>query len=180
MWFHAAILDIFRPHAVGETRGSRHLRTFSDRSITPNSVCAASVAQSSAYTMLWHTALIYVINTILNSAKEGNWYSDLLVCIYAYESLGRSWRVSDSIAKGLLTLAMQKSDIPSLTARRILSDIEKDPDRIPQPIRATFMGDLNLALSDPGRASMEHLATIFEDSVALKDYTTILDDSAMS
>lgn len=193
MWFHAAILDIFRPHAVGETEGSRHLRTFSDRSITPDSVCAASVAQlqhliteyrlnyqSSAYTMLWHTALIYVINAILNSAKEGNWYSDLLVCIYAYESLGRSWRVSDSSAKGLLTLAMQKSDIPSLTARRILSDIEKDPDRIPQPIRATFMGDLNLALSDPGRASMEHLATIFEDSVALKDYTTILDDSAMS
>ncbi|KJZ69239.1 hypothetical protein HIM_11362 [Hirsutella minnesotensis 3608] len=190
LWFHAAILDIFRPHIQGMSAGARHLRTFASMAITPDAVCASSVAQmkylitnyrlnygSSACTILWHTALIYVINAILNGPKEENWYSDILLCVYAYESLGRSWRVAGAIAKGLLSLIMQKSDVPSRTARRILHDLERNPDHFPGEIRATFMVDLNLALSDPGSATVEHLAKQFEDNVLLKDYTTVLDNS---
>lgn len=194
LWFHAAILDIFRPHTQGRPQGEMHLRTFSDRAITPDAVCAASVTQlkhlitdyrlnygSSAYTILWHTALIYVINAILNGKREVNWYSDLLLCIYAYESLGRSWRVASGIAKGLLSLIMQKSDIPSRTARRILQDLETGhPRHFSEPIRATFMADLSLALSDPSSATVEHLAKQFEDNLLLKDYTNILDDTDKS
>ena len=99
-----------------------------------------------------------------------------MLCIYAYERLGRSWRVAAGIAKGLLSLTMQKSDIPSRTARRILHDLENDNlGGISGEIRATFMADLSLALSDPGSATVEHLAKQFEDNVLLKDYTTIFD-----
>ena len=166
------------------------MRTFTSTSVTPDAICAASVEQlkylitnyrlnyqSSSITILWQTALIYVINAILNSPKEDNWYSDLLLCVYAYESLGRSWRVAGGIAKGLLSLIMQKSDISSHTARRILHDLERNPDQFPGEIRATFMADLNLALSDPGSATVERLAKQFEDNVLLKDYTTFLDET---
>lgn len=66
---------------------------------------------------------------------------------------------------------MQKSDIPSRTARHILRDLERDNHhQLPEQNRATFMADLNLAVSDPSLATVEHLATQFEDNVLLKDY----------
>lgn len=76
--------------------GKKQLRTFSSSAITPNTVCGASVAQlkhlisdyrlnyeSSAYTILWHTALIYVINAILdgNSCKVSQSACCNLCCI---------------------------------------------------------------------------------------------------
>ena len=190
-WLHAAVLDIFRPHVQGGLPGTRQLRTFCNTDTTPNAVCAASVAQlkrliteyrlnykSSAYTILWHTALIYVTNAVLYGTKEGNWYSDLMLCLYAYERLGRSWRVAGGIAKGLLSLALQKSDMPSRTARRILQELERKPtDQLPEQIRATFMADLGLALHDPSSATVENLARQFEDNILLKDYTAFLEDS---
>lgn len=185
LWFHAAILDIFRPF-VKRTEGDRRLRTFSDRKTTPNAVCAASVRQlmhlirdfrvnfaSSQHTILWHTALLYVVNAILSGRRFGNWYADMLVCIYAYEALGRSWRVAGGIAKGLLSLAMQKSDMPSHTARAILRTFDEDHlNKLSSEIRATFMVDLELALSDPASATVEHLAAQFEETIMLKDFTT--------
>lgn len=83
LWFHAAILDIFRP-CIKESPMSR-LRTFSQADSSPESVYAASVAQmkrlifdyrfryqSSSYSILWHKALIYVANDILDSAVDEN------------------------------------------------------------------------------------------------------------
>lgn len=100
-----------------------------------------------------------MVNAILNGPEEANWYIDLLLCIYAYESLGRSRRVAAGIAKGRLSLALQKSYMPSRTARRILRDLERDhPSRFAGQVRATFMVDLSLALSDPSSATAEHLA----------------------
>ena len=189
LWFHAVILDIFRPHTQIPPSERQRFRTFSNRTITPDVVCEASVAQlkhlisnyrlnytSSGYTILWHTALIYVANAILSGNKVKNWYSDLLICIYAYESLGRSWRVATYIVKGLLSLAIEKSDMSSRTARRILNDLEeRHPGQCLGPIRATFMADLNLALSDPSSATVERLAEQFEDNVLLKDFTVSFD-----
>ena len=153
-------------------------------------MCNASVAQlihlitdyrlnyrSSTYTILWHTALVYVINAILDGKRTQNWYSDLLLCIYAYESLSRSWRIAAPIAKSLLSLAMQKSNMPSRTARRILSDLDKEhKNPTLGEVRATFMADLDLAQSDPSSATVEHLAKQLEDNMLLKDFTTFLEE----
>jgi hypothetical protein len=65
----------------------------------------------------------------------------------------------------------------SRAARHILSDLENGAfSWISGEIRATFMGDLNLALSNPKSATMEHLARHFDDNVWMKDYTTFFDD----
>lgn len=166
------------------------MRTFAGITVTANDVCTASIAQlkhliteyrlhykSSNYTILWQTALIYAINAILNDADSLTWYTDLLTCIYAYESLARSWRVVGGISKGLLSLAMRKSDLSSRAAVRILGDLRRGGlQEISGEIRATFIADLTLALTDHKAASMEHLAGQFEDNVWIKDYTTILDD----
>lgn len=136
----------------------------------------------SSYSILWHTALIYVINAILSGEKVQNWYSDLLLCIYGYESLNRSWRVAASIAKSLLSLAMKKSNLLSRTASRILRDIENDradqtSNQMLGEVRATFMADLDLAISEPESATVEHLASEFEDTMLLKDLTFVWENN---
>lgn len=165
------------------------MRTFTGKPTSAKDVCAASVAQlkyliaeyrfryrSSKYTLLWQTALIYVVNAILNDERELNWYHDLLLCVYAYQSLGRAWRVATCISKGLLCLALQKSDLSARAAVSILRDLERGGMKeLTGDVRATFMADLNLALSDPKGASMEHLAREFKDNVWMKDLTTLFD-----
>lgn len=65
------------------------MRTFASNGTTINAVCAASVAQlkhlivdyrlnyRASYSILWHIATIYVVNAILDSESEPNWYPDL-------------------------------------------------------------------------------------------------------
>lgn len=56
----------------------------------------------------------------------------------------------------------------SHTARRVLHDLEKESlEQDVGAIRVTFMADLNLAISDPHSATMEHFAERFEDSLLL-------------
>ncbi|XP_044716408.1 fungal zn(2)-Cys(6) binuclear cluster domain-containing protein [Hirsutella rhossiliensis] len=188
LWFHAAILDIFRP-CIKESPKSR-LRTFGHMGGSPEAVSAASVAQlerlifdyrfkyqSSSYSILWHMALLYVANAILDGVMDENWYSCLLLCIYGYESLGRSWQVAEAITKALLSMMLRKKDVSSDAARRILHDLEnKNWARIPGSIRATLIADPELAPFDPRSATVECLAAQFQENAMLRDYTNILDD----
>ncbi len=188
LWFHAIILDIFRPFTQEVSQGSRQLRTFAGKPTTATDVCAASVAQlkhliaehrlykSSKYTLLWQTALIYLVNAILNDQRDKNWYTGLLLCIYAYQSLGRASRVATCISKGLLSLALRKSDMSARAAINILRDLERGGMKeLTGEVRATFIADLNLALADPKAVSMEYLARGFKDNVWMRDLTTIFD-----
>lgn len=131
---------------------------------------------SSSFTLLWHTALIYVANAIVDGEADKNWHFYMLFCLCGYEQLSKSWRVARSISKALLSMMMQKGRISSTAARKILQDVEENStDGIPEEIRATFMGDLGLALSRPGHATVEHLAHAFEENAAIQDYTNIFD-----
>ncbi|KAK2609203.1 hypothetical protein QQS21_002285 [Conoideocrella luteorostrata] len=136
------------------------------------------VMQASSFTFLWHTALIYVANALLQNEKGGNWYSCLLLCLYGYQKLSRSWRVAEAITKGILSMTLRKGDISSIAARRILLDFKnRTPDSISGGIRATFMVDLDRALSEPSSATVEYLASQFEGNAILDEYTNIFDNS---
>ncbi|KAJ6442320.1 N-terminal fungal transcription regulatory domain-containing protein [Purpureocillium lavendulum] len=190
LWFHAAVLELFRPCAQGGLAARRRLRTFTSTSSTPEAVCNASVEQlkhlilnfrlnykSSTYTILWHTAMIYVANALLHSSKMDGWFSYFLLCVYGYERLRRSWRVTEAIAKGLLAMTLRSGDISNQTARHILQDLErKKVSEMPEPVSAQFPIDLDLALSDPISATAESLAGQFEETILLDDYTHEFDN----
>ncbi|PHH91326.1 hypothetical protein CDD83_897 [Cordyceps sp. RAO-2017] len=187
LWFHAAILDIFRPYIKSIPQGT--LRTFAHPGGTPQAVYNASIAwlkrlifnyrsnyKTSSYSILWHTAMIYVANAILDNAMEENWYQSLLLCVYGYQRLGRSWRVAGAITKALLSMTLRKKDLSSDAARLLLRDLENSNwSHAEGGIRATFMADLDLALSDPQSATVECLAEQFEENAMLRDYTNLLD-----
>ncbi|KAG6033027.1 hypothetical protein E4U40_005654 [Claviceps sp. LM458 group G5] len=190
IWFHACILDLFRPFiGRGHLRYQR-LRTFASNTCSPSAICETSTAQlkklivnyrqnyeSSNVTILWHTALIYVANAILETnPKDKDWYTYLLHCLYGYKSLSQSWRVAKSITRGLLSLTIRKGGMSSEKASQILRDLENnDTHQMPGEIRATFMLDLDRALSEPDTATVEYLANQFEDNVIMERYTNLFD-----
>lgn len=112
----------------------------------------------------------------MDSNEGENSYSELLLCLYGYEGLCRSWRVAKTITKALLSMSLQKGAISGNSARRILQDTENSQlHNDSGEVRATFMGDLSLAASDPHAATVENLADRFEEHAFLSDCTHILD-----
>lgn len=133
--------------------------------------------KSSCYTILWHTALLYVANAVLHNADKDGGAFYFLLCLYGYEGLRTSWRMTESVVEGLLSMKMRDGGMSSIEARQILEGVRMQASTPNLPaIRATFMVDLNLALSNPQRATAEVLASEFENYALLKDLTTILDD----
>nr|XP_036575264.1 Nitrogen assimilation transcription factor nit-4-like protein 1 [Colletotrichum truncatum]KAF6781808.1 Nitrogen assimilation transcription factor nit-4-like protein 1 [Colletotrichum truncatum] len=190
IWFHAAILDIFRPFMRQPQHGQLHLKTFSARRSTPDAAFHASVNQlkrlvikfrcnyeSSTYTLLWQTALIYVANAVLHDTDNPEWRFYFLVCIYGYEGLRKSYRVAEIVSQGLLTMTVRDGDISSSEARQLLNEIkEVEGSHASGDVRATFMVDLDLAMVDPEAARVENLAERFEDIALFRDFTTVEDE----
>ncbi|KAL7908161.1 N-terminal fungal transcription regulatory domain-containing protein [Trichoderma velutinum] len=189
IWLHAAILDLFRFSMSSDIK-NQHLKTFTSPSSTPENVCIASARQlkqlvtnyrlnfaSSSYTILWHTALIYLANAILYLPKEESWFFYFLLCVYGYERLRPRWRVTQAISTALLSMALHKGDITSPTARQLLQDINGNSRgyQLPGDVRATFMMDLDLARSDPESATVERIAQDFDQNLMLQQYTSIFD-----
>ncbi|KAK8073791.1 hypothetical protein PG994_004690 [Apiospora phragmitis] len=140
--------------------------------------------ESSAYTILWHTALMYVANAVLVS-KDADWRIYFLLCIYGYESLNRPFRVSEAIGTSLLTMTLRNSDITIEEAQGLLLELkERGLARLQSKgtIRATFMGDLELAMSDPEAARVENLANSFEDMVLFREFVNdgLIEDISMA
>lgn len=133
--------------------------------------------ESSAYTILWHTALTYVAYAVLQNTQEEGWFLYFLLCIYGYEGLHRSWRVVGAIIKGLLSMTMRNGDISSNAARRIMYDMQLIGIRrsIPGEIHAPFMMDLDLAMTDMPSATVANLAASFEKNAAFRDFTAMFD-----
>ncbi|KAK7937547.1 uncharacterized protein PG986_014415 [Apiospora aurea] len=184
MWIHSVILDIFRPLVDRQRPEKLRLRTFSAPDSTASAAYTASVNQlkqliihfrskyeSSTCTMLWHTALMYVANAVLQDTDDPQWHEHLLLCIYGYERLCRPFRVAVIIARGLLTMTLRKKNIKSEEARNILGHLqERGLGHVHEDIRATFMGDLELAQTDPQAAAMEKLAGDFEDTALFQEF----------
>ncbi|ORY64515.1 uncharacterized protein BCR38DRAFT_435341 [Pseudomassariella vexata] len=195
LWLHAAILDIFRPFIHGLPAERNLLKTFGTRSASAGDVYNASVNQlkrliitfrsnyvSSTYTILWHTALTYLANAMLQGQSDPEWHVYFLLCIYGYEGLRRPYRISELIAQGLLSMTMRDSDISGAEARRLLGHMRENGsslDHIQGKIRATFMADLNLAMKDPEAARVENLAEKFEEMVLFLEYINFDIDSPM-
>ena len=128
--------------------------------------------------MLWHTALIHVANAILGDTKDPAWRFYLFFCVESYGELRRSFRFAETIGRSILSMALQQGDLSADEARRLMVQFEEN--RLTSPsedIRATFMADLNLAMTDPEEASVESLSDRFEDIALFLEFTNAGDSS---
>ncbi|KAH7175468.1 N-terminal fungal transcription regulatory domain-containing protein [Dactylonectria macrodidyma] len=189
IWLHAAIIDIFTPFLCRPGQPKQKLRTFSSPMCSPDDVYTASLDQlkrliivyrlnheSSALTIVWHTAMLYVANAALRGQDDDHWLFYFLLCIYGYQTLGRSYPVGLAIVRALLSMAMRNGYMSSESARDIWAEINGQcPRHAPQQIHATLVADLDLAMSDPNAASVERLADAFEENALVDQYTNLFD-----
>lgn len=182
------MLDIFRPIIRNDFKSNQPFSTFNGGGYTPESIYLRSTAQlkrlvvnyrlnypSSCFSNLWHTALIYMENAILDDEHDENWYYYMLLCFYGYQRPSKSWRVARAISKGLLSMALKKGRMTGNSARQLLRDLDRpDGDAALQDIRATFMLDLSKA-GIPGSSTAEHLAESFDANADMQDYTYVFD-----
>ncbi|KAF4341829.1 nitrogen assimilation transcription factor nit-4 [Fusarium beomiforme] len=193
IWLHVAILCILRPFTVRARDSPKPLRlkTFFCKRSSPDAAYKASVNQlkrlvvayrenytCSSYTMLWHTALIHVANAILGDTKDPAWRFYLFFCVQTYGELRRSFRFAETIGRSILSMTLQRGDLSAEEARKLMVQFEEN--RLSSPsedIRATFMADLNLAMTDPEEASVESLSDKFEDIALFREFTNAGDSS---
>ncbi|PNP60769.1 hypothetical protein FNYG_14529 [Fusarium nygamai] len=128
--------------------------------------------------MLWHTALIHIANAILGDTKDPAWRFYLFFCVESYGELRRAFRFAETIGRSILSMALQQGDLSADEARRLMVQFEEN--RLTSPsedIRATFMADLDLAMTDPEEASVESLSDRFEDIALFREFTNAGDSS---
>lgn len=181
------ILDIFRPFIGDSSQESVQLRTFSGKDNTPKAIVEASNARlrflvvgyrlnysPSTFTILWQTALIYVANDLIQHTEGENWYSYLLLCLYGYQRLSRSWRVARAISKALLSMAVRRTDIAIDAVHKLLADLESQYPRDLDEVRAPFPMDLD-SEEEHDCLTVEHLAGQLQENMALREFTNIFD-----
>lgn len=82
----------------------------------------------------------------------------------------------------MLTITMRDADITSDDARKLLSEIKEGglSSNIEEEIRATFIGDLRMAVTNPEDARMENIAKDFDEMAFFKDFITTSGDAEMT
>lgn len=64
---------------------------------------------TSTYTILWHTALVYVANAVLQDSENGpEWWYYLMLCIYGYVHLRKAYRLAEVMGRALLAMTMRQ------------------------------------------------------------------------
>jgi hypothetical protein len=193
MWYHALILDIFRPFLKLRQDGVRmRLRTFSASDSSPEAAFTASVYQlkdlvvayrsqhsTAVYSITWQSGLLSLANAMLSNtaASDPEWTKYFRVCIYGYEALHHRFRVAEAIAQGLLTMAMRKGRVSSAEARALMDlfgDSGQHTRRLTgedDVIHAGFTGDFELDMEDSDAASVEALADQFDGYALFQEFT---------
>ena len=73
-------------------------------------------------------------------------------------------------------MALRNGSVSTETARRLLNYVQQNSlQDVPGELRATFMLDLDLSMSDPNSVTVERLAADFEDNVLLRVFTCEFD-----
>ncbi|KAI0199927.1 hypothetical protein F4808DRAFT_461324 [Astrocystis sublimbata] len=198
IWLHTAILDMWQPFirkaAASSAPAPQSLHTFVARhDRTADAAYTASVQQlkhlvityrsrhtASTYSILWHNGLIYLVNAMLRCV-DPHWRLYLLLCLYGYERLRRPYRISEVVTQGLLTMTMRDTDMSGEEAYKIMEELKGRGlvdfrGDLEEEIRATFMVDLKLALTDPEAARAETMAKEFDGMAAFQD---LVDPDAM-
>ncbi|KAH8747471.1 hypothetical protein F5883DRAFT_474402 [Diaporthe sp. PMI_573] len=184
IYFHTAVLDLFRPFPHQQLQTPFSLDRFTADNPTPEGVCNASVNQlkhlilifRSRYscatsTMLWQNALLYVANACLPLQRgplpnlDGAWFT---ACTDALRALAPQFGIVTGIVQGILSMAILKGSIPAVEGRAIMDQLKADAERGGN----SFVIDLNEASVNPSAASLDVLARAFDELAMFDEFTT--------
>ncbi|VTT73837.1 unnamed protein product [Fusarium fujikuroi] len=177
MWFHYAVLDIFRPFA--QVHQNYKLQSFSSPNSTPQTIFSASLNQLKRLTLLYqihympyiNTSLIHIANTICKETNDPTLKFYFLLYIRYWQHLYISYPIFREIAQAFLTMAMNNGLITNREAKGLMAEV-KEQGRHHElshvGISTTLIVDFDLAMTNRGKADVQAVAQKFEE-VALFD-----------
>ncbi|PWI64680.1 hypothetical protein PCL_08689 [Purpureocillium lilacinum] len=189
IWFHASILQLFRPFTQPQN-GSFITQTASNeaRSDTAKVIFAASLNQlkhlaivfrythpCASYAILWHVALLHVANAVMQDTKDPQWRAYFMLCMNSYADLCGAFRVVEGIVTSLLSIALRLRITNASEARALVARVHAKGghDTDTQRITASFVIDLDLAVTDRQGAQLESLYQSFDDLTLFQEFTEV-------
>lgn len=184
IWYHATILDIFRPFI--SNRKQHDLESWSPSSTSPEAIFTASLKQlkrlilvykgryrSAAYSIFWNAALLYVANAVLKDRNDPEWRFYFQMCIHSYQGLYPSFRAVEAIAQGLLAMAIDSGAITNLEAILMIQMFRENGNwhKLADRPRGGYVLDLGLAITDHNAARVDNLVDRFEEITLFSEFT---------
>ncbi|KAM4062337.1 fungal zn(2)-Cys(6) binuclear cluster domain-containing protein [Hirsutella rhossiliensis] len=186
IWFHTSILQLFRPFMQQLKPLVKPPHTAPDA--FPTTVFAASLNQlkhlalvfrytfaCAMYAAFWHVALMYIANAVIQDTEDPQWRGYLMLCLDGYGDLFGAFPVAGAIAKSLLSMALRLSVVTSSEARVLMAGIYEKGAHHPstEQISASFVVDLDLAVTDRAAAELANLNNSFDDLVMFQEFTQL-------
>ncbi|POR32983.1 Nitrogen assimilation transcription factor nirA [Tolypocladium paradoxum] len=187
IWFHASVLQLFRPFA--QDRALSPIKSISTvDGDSANAIFAASLNQlkhltivfrhtysCASYAIFWHVALLCVANAVLQDTQDPQWRPYFMLCVNSYAVLFGAFRVAEGIVRGLLSIAVSQGSMRGAEARALAQSVQArgihhtDIGRI----STSFVVDLKLAITDRDAAQLEILSNNFDDLTLFDEFIAV-------
>jgi len=180
VWYHALILDTFRPFIANEDQYD--FKDYSETVSSPQAIFAASIKQlkriilihsnhpESTYNIWWHISLMYVASAVVKERSDPEW-PYFLLCLYCYNLLSRCFDMVQWIVPGLLAIAVQSRAISNTEAQYFKEQFRNQERRRPGGSGAGFVLDMDRAVTDWNAAQADNLAAELEDMAIFNEFT---------
>ncbi|KAK4501108.1 hypothetical protein PRZ48_006914 [Zasmidium cellare] len=186
--FHTIVIDLFTPfQQTGET-----LTTFGYAKSTPQDIIWASGQQLRYHILtlplqhprlcvMWHNALLHVLNASINDLAHPESWFFFLVCLRNYQTLSARYPIMGPLVKAYLNIAMERSAISIATAKALWQQLTSTAaSTILTAVKASYVVDLDGALVDEGQAQAEAQIEAFDKNMAIVEQTEMAEnDMAM-
>ncbi|RYC81304.1 hypothetical protein BFJ63_vAg15801 [Fusarium oxysporum f. sp. narcissi] len=182
MWFHCAVLDIFRPFAQGHQ--NYKLQSFSSPDSTPKTIFSASLNQLKRLALLYRTqqmpnsympyiniSLIHIANTICKETNDPTSKFYFFLCIRYWQHLYVGYPIFGEVAQAFLTMAINNGLITNREAKRLMAEVKgqgRHHGLADAGISTSLIVDFDLAMTNRSEADVQAVAQKFEE-VALFD-----------
>lgn len=173
-------MDIWRPFTGRAARAAPSTTPYS----TADTLFIASLNQlkdlalsyyisqpSAACSILWHTSLLYIANTVLRKSYTlSDRETFLQLCLESYTNLAKSYPLAIGFLQGVLYLAIQTEIITPAKVAQQVKLIQAHRGYAAQGTKSAHILDLSLALTDQEAALVESLAERLDTIVVNQDF----------
>lgn len=107
-------------------------------------------------------------------AKDPQWRAYFMLCVNSYADLFGAFRVVEGIVTSLLSMALRLRITDASEARALLARVHAKGKHIDtQRITASFVVDLNLAVTNRDGARLDSLCSGFDDLALFQEFTEV-------
>ncbi len=154
-----------KPVEVSEVEFAAAVVTASTKQLKHLAVVFRHTYPCASYAVFWHFALLHVANAVLQDTADPEWHDYFTFCLDSYADLFCGFRVAVGIVKSLLNIALRLNVMKMVEAQELISRVRDKGRHHTQlnSISASFVVDLNLAVTDHEAAQLVSLGENFDD-----------------